>query len=51
MKIYLRLPSGAEFSLEREPRAPAGMARSYTLAALAAFALLLTALLLWQVWR
>lgn len=41
MKIFLKLPGGGEFYLESNPRRPMERERFYTMAALAAFVMVL----------
>lgn len=51
MKIYFKSRHGREFRLESNPREPMELERFYTLAALAAGAMLLVTMLLYEVWR
>lgn len=51
MKIYFKSRHGREFRLESNPREPMEIERFYTLAALAAGAMLLVTVLLYEVWR
>lgn len=48
MKIYFRHHSGWEFAFQYQPLEKD---KFYTLAALAAFAMLLATMLLWEFWR
>lgn len=48
MKIYFRRHSGWEFAFQYQPLEKD---KFYTLAALAAFAMLLATMLLWEFWR
>lgn len=49
MKIYWKSRHGGEFRLESKPREPMEIERFYTLAALTAGAMILTAMLLHEV--